>query len=254
MTTVIPAAIAAHLENGALFALNHSGGKDSQAMTIHLRQILPPDQILIIHASLGQIEWPGTIAHIRSTTHGFPMIIARARSDFFAMVRRRGFFPTPAIRQCTSDLKRGPIERELRRYLKAHPRYRGKIVNCLGLRAQESTRRAKRAAVTKSHRNSKAGRDWIDWLPIHDWSEREVYACISAAGERPHWVYAKGMSRCSCSFCIMASRDDLRRAAQLRPALAARYAALEAEIGHTLNPNRVPLPQLTRQCASRPEG
>ena len=53
------------------------------------------------------------------------------------------------------------------------------------------------------------------------------------------------MSRLSCSFCILASRADLRRAAELRPDLYRRYAELEQRIGHTLSPTRIPLPQLT---------
>lgn len=36
----------------------------------------------------------------------------------------------------------------------------------------------------------------------------------------------------SCSLCVLGSRADLVRAAQLRPELAAEYAELEAEIGH----------------------
>jgi hypothetical protein len=40
------------------------------------------------------------------------------------------------------------------------------------------------------------------------------------------------MTRLSCSLCVLASRADLVRAAQLRPTLAAEYAELEAEIGH----------------------
>jgi hypothetical protein len=42
----------------------------------------------------------------------------------------------------------------------------------------------------------------------------------------------------------MASRDDLRRAARLRPGLATEIATLEEEIGHTLSPSRVPLREL----------
>ena len=42
----------------------------------------------------------------------------------------------------------------------------------------------------------------------------------------------------------MASRGDLRIAAQLRPRLAAEYVALEAEIGHTLSPSRRPLREI----------
>jgi len=53
------------------------------------------------------------------------------------------------------------------------------------------------------------------------------------------------MTRLSCSFCILASRQDLRRAAVLRPDLYKRYASLERKLGHTLSPSRLPLPQIT---------
>ena len=232
------------IDGGALIAVSHSGGKDSQAQMILLRSQVPAAQLVVVHAPLGRVEWPGTLAHIRATIGDLPLILARANEDLLAMVRRRGYFPTPAIRNCTSDKKRGPIERELRRYLKANPRFGGRIVSCIGLRADESRDRAKRPAVSFSVRNSKAGRQWWDWLPIHGLSEAQVFATISAAGERPHWVYSKGMTRCSCSFCIMATPRDLWRAAQLRPRLAAEYIALEEETGHTLSPTRRPLREI----------
>ena len=240
----LPPEIAEMAEAGACFMLNHSGGKDSQAMTIRLRALVPPDQLVVIHAPLGRVEWPGTLAHIRATTRGLPLILAQAKTDLLSAVRKRGKWPSPGVRYCTSGAKRDPITREIRRYLKAHPRFGGWIVNCIGLRADEGRDRAKRVPITRNERNSKAGREWIDWLPIHHMTEREVFQTIAEAGERPHWVYAKGMSRCSCSFCIMATREDLRRAARLRPDLFEEYASLEEEIGHTLSPTRVPLRQL----------
>lgn len=240
----IPSVISAEIEVGALFAISHSGGKDSQAMTILLREVIPAEQLVIVHAPLGRVEWPGTLRHIERTTEGLPFLLARAQTDFLAMVRRRGRFPTPGIRQCTSDLKRGPIQRELRRYLKAHPRYGGRVVFCMGMRADESVRRAKQEVVKVNGRGSVAGRRWLNWLPIHHLTEAQVFETIAAAGQRPHWVYRAGMSRCSCSFCIMASRQDLRTAARLRPALAAEVAALEDEIGHTLSPSQVLLREI----------
>ena len=240
----IPPFVSAEIEAGALFAISHSGGKDSQAMTIMLREVVPVEQVVVVHAPLGRVAWPGTLRHIERTTAGLPLILARARTDFLAMVRRRGRFPTPSIRQCTSDLKRGPIERELRRYLKAHPRFGGRVVSCMGIRADESARRAKQRAVKWNARGSVAGRHWLDWLPIHHLSEAQVFETIAAAGQRPHWVYRAGMSRCSCSFCIMASREDLRTAARLRPQLLAEIASPEEEIGHTLTPSRVPLREI----------
>ena len=52
---------------GALVAINSSGGKDSQAMTVLLSRIVPREQLLVVHAPLGEVEWPGTVEHIEST-------------------------------------------------------------------------------------------------------------------------------------------------------------------------------------------
>ena len=142
-------------------------------------------------------------------------------------------------------VKRTPIERELRRYLKAHPRFAGRLINAMGMRASESPARSKLASWRHSPRNSKAGREWFDWLPIHVLQTPDVFRVIRDAGQSPHWAYAAGMSRLSCSFCILASRSDLRRAAELRPALYRTYVHLEERIGHTLSPTRMPLPALT---------
>ena len=234
----IPADITDMIESGALVAINHSGGKDSQAMTIKLIEAgIPRDQLIIVHATLGEVEWPGTISHIRKTTFGLPLVKARPRRSFFEMVRARGMFPSPRYRQCTSDQKRGPIERELRRYLAANARFAGRIVSAMGMRAEESAARRSRPVVSLNARNSVAGRTWIDWLPIHGLTRREVFDTIAAAGQEPHWAYGRGMSRLSCSFCIMSSLADLRCAARLRPDLLSTYMALEDEIGHTLRPD-----------------
>ena len=234
----IPSDISDMIDHGALVAINHSGGKDSQAMTIRLVEAgIPLDQLLIVHATLGDVEWPGTISHIQKTTFGLPLVIARPRRSFFGMVRARGMFPSPRYRQCTSDQKRGPIERELRRYLAANPRFAGRIVSAMGMRAEESAARRSRPVFRRNERNSVAGRTWIDWLPIHDLRRQEVFDTIAAAGQEPHWAYGAGMSRLSCSFCIMSSLADIRCAARLRPDLLSAYMALEDEIGHSLRPD-----------------
>ena len=144
-----------------------------------------------------------------------------------------------------SDFKVGPIERELRHYLKANPRFAGRLVSAMGLRRDESAARAKRVPWKRNDRNSRAGRQWFDWLPVFDLSADDVFRVIRDAGQAPHPAYGMGMSRLSCVFCIMASRTDLRTAAQLQPALYRRYVAIERRIGHTLSPTRVPLPALT---------
>ena len=245
---LVPPACRALVERGALVAVNHSGGKDSQCMTILLGRIVPREQLLVVHAPLGEIEWPGTVEHIeRTIPPHVPLVLAPVASGktLLERIEERGMFPSSAARWCTSDFKRTPIERELRRYLKAHPRFGGRIVSAMGMRASESPARSRLVPWRRSDRNSRAGREWYDWLPIHGLEKAEVFRVIRDDGQSPHWAYAAGMSRLSCSFCILASRADLCRAAELRPRLYRQYVALERRIGHTLSPTRVPLPRLT---------
>lgn len=240
--------IDALVKAGALFVVSHSGGKDSQAMMLKVAGLVPTDQLLVVHAPLGHVEWPGTIEHIQATIPaGVPLVLAPLASgkSLLDRVRDRGMFPDPGRRWCTSDFKRTPIEREIRRWLKVHPQHNGLVVHCMGLRGEESCSRAKLSTWSFSKRNSKAGRTWYDWLPIHHWTTDQVFTLIRECGQQPHWAYAKGMSRLSCSFCIMASRADLTKAATLRPGLYAEYVHLEDELGHTLSPSLVPLESLT---------
>lgn len=225
---MLPPPIQHLAKRGATFVINHSGGKDSQAMFLHVSSLVPRSQIIAIHASLGRVEWAGAEEHIRATIGDVPLQVCRSRRELLQMVEERGMFPSPQQRQCTSDLKRGPIERTIR-----HTGHK-LIVNCMGMRAEESSSRAKLTTLKRSERNSKAGREWYDWLPIHDWPVAKVFQTIREAGQEPHPVYAKGMTRFSCCFCIMASQHDLRTAAQLNPPLYREYVLLERRIGQTM--------------------
>ena len=246
----IPQQIPELIARGALFVANHSGGKDSQAMLALLRQIVPADQLVVIHAHLPEVEWEGTWDHVRHTAWPLATYKVEAVKTFLQMVERRGMWPSPSTRQCTSDLKRGPIEKQIRRILKA--RRQTLVVNCMGMRAEESPARAKKAVFKHSPRNSKAGREWYDWLPIHGWSVGQVFNTIDMVGQQPHWAYAAGMTRLSCSFCIMASRADLTTAARLRPALYRRYVETERRLDHTFQAGRT-LEETTGIAVDRPQ-
>ncbi|MEF2936318.1 MAG: phosphoadenosine phosphosulfate reductase family protein [Klebsiella pneumoniae] len=150
-------------------------------------------------------------------------------------------WPSASTRQCTSDLKRGPIQREVRRYAKANG-FRT-IVNCLGLRAQESPGRAKRQVFSKMGISNSVN-TWYEWLPIHELLTEEVFAVIRLAGQEPHYAYALGNERLSCVFCIMASRNDLRNGATHHPKLLEQYAKLETRTGYTMHMNRIPIKEL----------
>lgn len=243
---------------GALVVCNHSAGKDSQALYLWLREVVPPDQLVVVHAVLtGGVDWDGTEDHIRATVLAHPIHTVQADKTLLEMVDRRydtlqaegridvSPWPSPQYRQCTSDLKAGPIAKWIRRYLKANPRFGGLVVNALGIRAEESTKRAKRNPCVLNTHASKAGREWYDISPLFDWREDQVFEAIARAGQQPFWVYGAGLSRASCIFCIMGSRADLTRAATLRPELYALYCAMEARMGFTLSMDRRSLPELT---------
>lgn len=220
------------ITHGALFVVNHSGGKDSQAMFDYVRTLVPASQIVVVHAELPEVEWPNVIEHLQETIGDTPLYICRSRRTLLQMIAERGMFPSPKNRQCTSDLKRGPIERTIRAISKATNNKL--IVSCMGMRAQESNGRAKLTTFKLSTSNSKAGREWYDWLPIHSWSTEQVFTRIARAGQVPHWAYSAGMSRLSCCFCIMSSKADLTTAARLNPELYRKYVELERSTGQTM--------------------
>lgn len=243
------------INNQAIFFVSHSGGKDSQAMYNHLNAMIPHDQIVVIHAHLGVVEWPGVIDHIKENiSHELHVVNANwadsSDKDFLNMVERRfekrpdvPCWPSPSQRQCTSDLKRDPIHKFIRRITKE----RGATiaVNCTGMRAEESAARSKLTEWSDSKRLTNLSRTVYEWLPIHDWTIGQVFQNIADAGQKPHFAYigdneptAKaplgGNERLSCMFCIMGFKGDLRHAAKHNPELAARYIALEEKTGYTM--------------------
>ena len=227
------------IARGALFVINHSGGKDSQAMTAELKKIIPTDQIIVVHATLPGMEWEGTLEHIENTTTGLDLKVCSAGKTFEEMVCTRfekrpedPNFPSPKYRQCTSDLKRSPIEKLIRHYMKENNL--SLIVNCMGLRAEESSARAKANTFKLNERNSKAGREWYDWLPIHDFTIDMVWDSIMMAQQKRHWAYDVGASRLSCALCIMSTKADLIIGAKHNPNVFEMLSKLEAKTGCTM--------------------
>lgn len=248
------------INDGAIFFVSHSGGKDSQAMYLYVNKHVPAEQIVVIHADLSSVEWAGVQDHIRATVEHDIIVCENEMKDFIGMVRKRGMFPSPQYRQCTNDLKVGPINKVIRRVMAE----KGALVglNCTGIRAEESPNRAKKSPLaynkkltifnrydcpkgTKDKKGNvkrlqdfnspkKGERVVWDWLPIFDWMIEDVFQSIKASGQRPHWAYEVGMTRLSCCFCIMASKGDLRTSAQHNPELLDQVAELEVEIGHTM--------------------
>ena len=124
-------------EHGSDLALvvNHSGGKDSTRMLGLVRQRLPNVRTYAVMADTGfehrlpisAADW----ARSRCSEFGLNLTVVRnPKRTYLEMVEQRGMFPSPQFRQCTSDLKRGPIDK----FIRSLPQK--VIVNCIGIRAE----------------------------------------------------------------------------------------------------------------------
>jgi 3'-phosphoadenosine 5'-phosphosulfate sulfotransferase (PAPS reductase)/FAD synthetase len=239
--------------------LNSSAGKDSQAMIDFVveqadRQGVPHQRLLVAHADLGRVEWPGTreLAEEQARHYDLAFVaVRRPQGDLLDHIRERGRFPSPTARFCTSDMKRGPVMTIFTR-LAERSRQQGfpvcRILNCLGKRAQESPARARRPPFAPNPVASN-GRRWVDdWLPLHAWTVEQVWDRIRASGVRHHPAYDLGMPRLSCCFCIFSPRSALLLAGKHNPEFLAEYVAVEKQIGHRF---RQELPLADIQAALR---
>lgn len=230
-----------------LILLNTSAGKDSQAtMDFVVEEATRQgvrDRLVAVHCDLGEMEWPGTLelAREHAAHYGlrFEVVSNRNWPDLLTRIEARGKWPDAGNRYCTSEFKTGQVKRLATRLVdevRATSPRQVRILNVLGLRADESPARRKRPAF--QHYEPKTGwsngKRWVDeWLPIHDWNVAQVWARITKSGLRHHWAYDLGMPRLSCRFCVFASKGALVLSAQQNPELAQRYVDAEARMGHT---------------------
>lgn len=277
--------IAQALEMGARVSISVSGGKDSQAMLNYVLGLLDgrSNSVEIIHADLGRAEWPQTPAFVEKLADESQLalnVVRRVKGDLVQRIEERlhqistltgkppakPFWPSAAQRYCTSDLKRDPIHK--------HQRSLGSnelIVSCVGMRAEESSRRAKLPAVKVEARITSQrlrklsphealerwngdGRLVLTWLPLHDWLIGQVWEQIGTSetdlarrqslyesgnveaaveGWPAHVAYVYGNERLSCALCVLGCRGDLRNGKKHHPALYDHYVKLEQESGFT---------------------
>lgn len=199
------------------------------------------DRLIAVHCDLGRVEWEGTreLAEAQAKHYGIRFeVVQKKGGDLLAGIEKRGMWPSSQARYCTSDYKRAPVRTlmtrlvEERGWKKDGPKIR--ILNCMGLRADESPARSKRDPFRHDDgASNKTKRDVDEWLPIHSWTEAEVWKRIYDSGVPFHRAYTLGMKRLSCVFCIFAPRKALLIAGEHNPGLLADYVEAEQRMGHT---------------------
>jgi 3'-phosphoadenosine 5'-phosphosulfate sulfotransferase (PAPS reductase)/FAD synthetase len=219
--------------------LNTSGGKDSSAMLAHVHQLATiqgvTDRLVAVHADLGRAEWAGTkaLAARQAWALGIPFRSIARGQDLIDHVAERGMWPSSTTRYCTSDHKRDQIAKVITQIVRELSAGRPiRVLNCMGLRAEESPARAKKAELVRDRRLTNGRRIVDTWLPILDWPVARVWETIEAAGLPHHEAYDLGMPRLSCVFCVFAPKAALVLAGRHNRELLDVYVETEARIGH----------------------
>ncbi|MEU3708378.1 phosphoadenosine phosphosulfate reductase family protein [Streptomyces anulatus] len=227
-----------------VLAVHSSGGKDSVVMLHRLvawaEKAGCKHKIVVVHCDLGDTsEWPGVreLAQRQAERYGLRFVAVDSTGGLLGLVEKRGMFPDAARRLCTSSLKRDKANVLLTAIVAALGLTRQAIViNCLGLRADESPARSRKAPLSVDTRTSNSKKLVLAWHPILQTTEAEVWQEIAGSGLEYHPAYDALMPRLSCVFCVLAGFNVLVRAVRLCWALdlplPEQYTDLEARIGH----------------------
>ncbi|MEO0405944.1 MAG: phosphoadenosine phosphosulfate reductase family protein [Cyanobacteria bacterium P01_A01_bin.135] len=212
----IPLFIQTVMSHGADLAVSVSGGKDSDAMLRFLSKRHSAKgwtgQLFALFCDLGRIEWAGVSEHLHSFCAELEVPLVRVipkrsmidewqhrYNTIFEKQQHKPFWSSSSARYCTKHEKTQPSDKFLRQY--------SCVVCAIGLRAEESTARAKKPryqvrddiastwyktpkscktaeekeawaerAFQMWHRSGRRGRFALTWHPIHHWSLEEVWA------------------------------------------------------------------------------
>jgi 3'-phosphoadenosine 5'-phosphosulfate sulfotransferase (PAPS reductase)/FAD synthetase len=225
-----------------IIAINISGGKDSQAMLDAVcREACKQgvlDRVIVFHADLREVEWPGNtdLVILHARYYGVPLRIVSHDKTLLDRVLERGEWPSQRTMYCTAEFKRGQVNkaftREVDHLLQQIKRPAPiRVLNCIGVRAEESPKRAKMAPFVSWENDATYGsnnkRHVDKWMPTFQWSRSQVWNVIRRSQVPFHWSYTVGMPRLSCAFCIMGNRDALLLSGSYNPDLLDRYVEVE---------------------------
>lgn len=144
-------------------------------------------------------------------------------------------WPSNNARYCTSDHKRGQVAKVMTQLtgesrLDSKKR-RVRILNCMGMRAGESSARSKLKPFKLDKAQTNGRRIVHAFLPLFSWSLEQVWADVKASGVRHHHAYDLGMPRLSCCFCIYAPKAALMLAGKHNRSKLDEYVKVEQEVG-----------------------
>lgn len=139
-------------------------------------------------------------------------------------------------RWCSASVKIDPLARAITHELSWQGTMRSPKTLCVvtGERREESAARARYARV-QDHKTSTRARRVIQYRPVLDWSEHEIWSCLREHAIRPHPAYIAGFSRCSCRGCIFLTDALWARLRAIDPATVDAVSAAEKTLRFTVS-------------------
>ena len=190
------------------FYLASSGGKDSQVL-YHIAKMSGVK--FKAHMQITTLDPPELMHFVR--THYPDVELHHPEKNFYKLIQEKGSLPTRIGRWCCDALKE----------------HAGiGTVTLVGIRAAESTKRAKRKEIERIHRNKKkrtlpddlfemtderlhkciGGKDKILLSPIFHWTDAEVWLFLRKHNIAYCKLYDEGWSRIGCIGCPMARKKE----------------------------------------------
>lgn len=211
-----------NLQNkGDKYLLSVSGGKDSTAMILYLKEIaVDPKLIDYVFMDTGwedvktyeyldylENELDIKINRIRSNIKVKPeheeiyeeclSVMGRDYSDFVALILYKGMFPSGYAQFCTGELKVKPFQELLdsRDY---------QAISCVGIRREESLRRS----TYEEWEFNESFNFWV-WRPLIEFTEKQVIDIHHRHNVKPNPLYLKGAHRVGCYPCIQSNKKEM---------------------------------------------
>ena len=207
---------------GKKVILGMSGGKDSTAMAIHMRENGIEFEPVFMDTGWEHEDTYKYVTEVLDPLFG-PIRTLRSKKwpgGMVEAVRYKGMFPSRMLRWCTQELKVYPLRDYIREVGPEN------VVSLVGIRAAESGARSKmpRWEFNKTYKCDV-------WRPLIGWCDQDVIDAHLRAGVSPNPLYIRGAgySRVGCYPCIMARKKELAQVATDSPERIDLIRQLEAD-------------------------
>ena len=200
---------------GSTLVVSVSGGKDSAAMCLHLRELGLPHTRIFANTGWEHRDTYEYLSYLADELG--PIEWLDPERDMVELIRHKGMFPGQTRRYCTQLLKFAPICDYLAEL--------DDPINVVGIRRGESLKR--KAALEWEWWDD--GDCWV-WRPLVEWTEQDVIDIHQRHGLKPNPLYLRGAERVGCWPCIYARKSEIRMIADTNPSRIDKIRQLEAEV------------------------